>query len=204
MALNWCPLYTPLKKTKMRFYLGFIITLVGGLISIGLLRDWIMSFSNVICDLHLDLFSILIIVIGLIISANDKLKQSKYLKKLEDEQTGRILKPKQRNKLLEDLKHLSKIKVHLTGIQGDRESIIFANTIKEVLLDSGWEVDGVWEDIINGGIGFGVTIRENSLKQNSIGDIINEAFIKNNIDSRVVKHTAFSPELIDIVVGSRP
>lgn len=188
----------------MRFWLGFIIALVGGLIGIGFLRDWIKSILTEISDFHLDLFSVLMLVIGLIITAIDNSKQSKYLKKLEGEQIGRILKPKQRNNLLEDLKHLSNIKVVLMGIQGDRESIRFANTIKELLLESGWEVDGVWEEIIIGGVGSGVIIRENSLKQNSIGNIINETFSKNNIDTRVVEKTNLSPERIEIIVGSRP
>lgn len=188
----------------MRFWLGFFIALFGGLIGIGLLRDWIKSILTGVNDFYLDILSVLILVIGLIIAAIDNSKQSKYLKKLEDEQIGRIVKPNQRNNLLEDLKHLSTIQVVLMGIQGDRESIRFANNIKEVLLEAGWEVDGVWEEIIIGGVGSGVIIRENSLAENSTGNIISETFNKNNIVTRVVEKANLSVELIEIIVGSRP
>ncbi len=189
---------------KMRFWLGFFIALLGGLIGIGLSRDWIKLNLIGINDFHLDLFYILMLVIGLIITAIDNLKQSKYLKKLEDEQIGRILKPNQKNKLLEDLKNLPITKVVLMGIQGDRESIRFANTIKEVLIKAGWEVDGVWEEIIIGGIGSGVIIRENSVKQDLNVNIINEIFNKNNINTRVVEKKSPSSKPIEIIVGSRP
>lgn len=188
----------------MRFWLGFFIALFGGLIGIGNLRDLIKSNLTGINDFYLDIVSVLLLVIGLIITAINNAKQSKYLKKLEDEQVGRILKPNQRNNLLEDLKNLPIIKVVLMGIQGDRESIKFANTIKEVLIEAGWEVDGVWEEIIIGGVGSGVIIRENSVKQDSNGNIINETFNKNNINTRVVEKTNLSSERIEIIVGSRP
>lgn len=188
----------------MRFWLGFFIALMGGLIGIGLLREWLKSILTGIYDFHLDIFSALMLVIGLIITAIDNSKQSKYLKKLEEEQVGRILKPNQRNNLLKNLKNLPIIKVVLIGIQGDRESIRFANTIKEVLIEAGWEVDGVWEDIIIGGVGSDVIIRENSLKQDSMGNVINETFNKNNINTRVVEKTDLAAERIEIIVGSRP
>ncbi|APY00338.1 hypothetical protein [Lacinutrix venerupis] len=188
----------------MRFWLGFFIALFGGLIGIGLLRDLIKSIFTGINDFHLDIVSVLMLVLGLIITAIDNSKQSKYLKKLEDEQVGRTLKPNQRNNLLEDLKNLPIIKVVLMGIQGDRESIRFANTIKEVLIEAGWEVDGVWEEIIIGGVGSGVIIRENSVKQDSMGNTINGTFNKNNINTRVVEKTGLSSERIEIIIGSRP
>ena len=94
----------------MRFWLGFFIALFGGLIGIGLLRDLIKSNFTGINDFHLDIISVLMLVFGLIITAIDNSKQSKYLKKLENEQVGRTLKPNQRNNLLEDLKNLPIIK----------------------------------------------------------------------------------------------
>ena len=188
----------------MRFWIGLFISLFGGLLGIGLFRERIKLNYPLINDLHLDLVAIIILIIGLLITAIDHSKQSKNLKQLEDDQKGRILKPKQRENLVNALNNLEKTKIELMGIQGDRESIRFANSIKDILIEVNWKVDGVWEDIIIGGIGFGLAVRENSSAPNSKGKIINEIMNKNQIESSFV----FKPDLklnqIEIIVGSRP
>ncbi|MFD0964228.1 hypothetical protein [Pseudofulvibacter geojedonensis] len=188
----------------MRFWSGLVLSLLGGLVGIGLFREWIKLKLSILDDTTLDIVSLIVLIIGLLISAIDHLKQSKDLKKLEDEQKGRILKPKQRQKLLNDLINIEKNKIILTGIQGDRESIRFANSIKNVLIEANWEVEGVWEDIIIGGIGFGITIRENSSDSNSIGNLLNEIMNKNQIKSRIILKTDLKPDHVEVIVGSRP
>jgi len=188
----------------MRFWIGSFISLFGGLVGIGLFREWIKLNYLLINDLHLDFFALIILIIGLVITTIDHSKQSRNLKQLEDEQKGRVLKPKQRENLVNALNNLEKIKIVLIGIQGDRESIRFANSIKDILIDANWEVDGVWEDIIIGGVGFGITLRESSSDQNSIGKIINELMNKNLIKSRVVLKPDLKPNQIEFIVGSRP
>ena len=188
----------------MRFWIGLLLSLFGGLVGIGLFREWIKLNYPLINDLHLDFIALIILIIGLVITAIDHLKQSRNLKHLEDEQKGRVLKPKQRENLVNTLNNLEKIKIVLTGIQGDRESIRFANSIKDILIEANWEVDGVWEDIIIGGIGFGITLRESSSDPNSRGKIINEILNKNQIKSRIVLKPDLKPNQIEIIVGSRP
>lgn len=188
----------------MRFWIGLFISLFGGLIGIGLFREWIKLNYPLINDLHLDFVALIILNIGLVITAIDHSKQSRNLKQLEDEQKGRVLKPNQRENLVRALKNLEKNKIVLTGIQGDRESIRFANSIKDIFIDANWEVDGVWEDIIIGGVGFGITLRESSSDQNSRGKIINEILNKNQIKSRVVLKPDLKSNQIEIIVGSRP
>jgi hypothetical protein len=192
---------TPL---KMRFWIGLFISLFGGLVGIGLFREWIKLNYPLVNDLHLDFVASIILIIGLVITAIDHSQQSRNLKQLEDEQKGRVLKPKQKENLLNALNNLEKIEIVLMGIQGDRESIRFANSIKDILIEANWEVDGVWEDIIIGGIGFGITLRESSSDPNSKGKIINEIMNKNQIESRVVVKSDLKPNLIEIIVGSRP
>ncbi len=188
----------------MRFWFGLVLSLFGGLVGIGLFREWIKLKLSVLDDSTLDVVSLIVFIIGLVISAIDHFKQSKDLKKLKDEQKGRILKPKQRENLLNDLNNIEKIKIVLMGIQGDRETIKFANSIKDVFTEANWEVDGVWEENIIGGIGFGITLRENSSDSNSTGKITNEILNKNQIKSRVVLNTELKPNQIEIIVGSRP
>lgn len=188
----------------MRFWSGLILSLFGGLLGIGLFREWMRLKLPNLDDSKLDIISLSILIIGLIISSIDHIKQSKDLQKLESEQKGRVLKPKQKENLIDALKKLSKTKVDLMSIQGDRESFRFANAIKDVLVESNWEVDGVWEEIIIGGVGPGVLVRENSSEPNSIGKIVNEIMNENNINTRIVIKSDLKPNLIEIIVGSRP
>jgi len=188
----------------MRFWIGLFISLFGGLIGIGLFREWIKINYQLINDLQLDSVALIILIIGLIVTAIDHSKQSRNLKQLEAEQKGRVLKPKQRENLVNALNNVEKIKIVLTGIQGDRESIKFANSIKDIFIEADYEVDGVWEDIIIGGVGFGITLRESSSDPNSIGKIINEIMNENQIKSRVVLKPDLKPNQIEIIVGSRP
>ncbi len=199
-------LYTTSNLTplRMRFWIGLFISLFGGLVGIGLFRDWIKLNYPLINDYYLDFVALIILIIGLVITAIDHSQQSRNLKQLEDEQKGRVLKPKQRENLLNALNNLQKIKIVLTGIQGDRESIRFANSLKDILIEANWEVEGVWEDIIIGGIGFGLTLRENTSDPNSSGKIINEIMNENQIKSRVVLKSDLKPNLVEIIVGSRP
>lgn len=188
----------------MRFWSGLILSLFGGLLGLGLFRELIKLNAPILDDPTLDIVSLVILIIGLVISAFDHLNQSKVLNKLENEQKGRILDSKQKENLLNSLKKISIKKVVLMSIQGDRESYRFANAIKEVLVESNWEVDGVWEEMIFGGVGPGVIVRENSSKPNSIGSIISETMNRNNINSKIVVKSDLKPNLIEIIVGSRP
>lgn len=188
----------------MRFWAGLILTLFGGLLGLGLFREWIKLNSSILNDTTFDIISLIILIIGLIISIIDHLKQSKDLKKLKTEQKGRTFEPKQRDNLIKDLKDVTKTKVTLMSIQGDRESYRFANELKEILIELNWDVDGVWEEIIIGGIGPGISIREKSSEINSIGKIINEIINGNNITSRVIMKSNLEPNLIEIIIGSRP
>ncbi len=188
----------------MRFWIGLFISLVGGLIGIGLFRELIKSQLTMLVDLHLDIFSLVILITGLIITAIDHSKQSINLKNLENEQKGRTLETKQRESLKESFKKLPKTKVELISIQGDRESFRFAKLIKEIMIESSWDVDGVWEDIILGGVGSGILIRQKSSEPNSIGGTISHMMNENNINARTVEMTNFDSNQIQIIVGSRP
>jgi hypothetical protein len=94
----------------MRFRIGLLLSLFGGVIGIGLFRELIKSMCPVLDDKTLDIVSLLILLIGLIISAIEHFKQSIDLKKLENEQKGRVLEPIQKKNLLESLKKTSKKK----------------------------------------------------------------------------------------------
>ena len=188
----------------MRFWSGLILSLFGGLIGIGLFREWMRLKLPTLDDFNLDIISLFILIIGLIISSIDHLKQASEFKKLEIEQKGRLLELQQKEDLIVALNKISKTKIILMSIQGDRESFRFANVIKDIFVESNWEVEGVWEEIILGGAGSGVLLREKSSEPNSIGKIVNEILNKNNIKTRIVIKSDLRPDLIEIIVGSRP
>ncbi len=66
----------------MRIWSGLILSLFGSLLGIGLFREWMRLKLPNLDDSNLDIVSLSILIIGLIISSIDYLKQSKDLKKL--------------------------------------------------------------------------------------------------------------------------
>lgn len=188
----------------MMYWIGLIIALLAGIIGIGLSREWIKREFPRIGETHLDTILLVLLAIGLVISSIEYLKQSKTLRQLENEQRGRILTSKQEKYLRETFSRLPKTRVHLIGIQGDREAIRFANTLKDVLVVAGWEVDGVWEDILIGGAGSGILVRQGSSASDSLGQSISEAFNHIKITSRLVIIPNLKPDQLEIIVGSRP
>jgi len=188
----------------MRYWIGLFIALLAGIIGIGLSREWVKKEFHRIGEIHLDLILLVLLAIGLVISSIEYLKQSKTLRQLEDEQRGRILTPKQEKYLRETFSSLPKTRVYLMGIQGDREAIRFANTLKDVLVVAGWEVDGVWEDILIGGAGSGIIVHQGSSASDSLGQSISEALNQIQITSRLVINPDLKPHQLEIIVGSRP
>ncbi len=186
------------------FWIGILIAFVGGIISIGLSRESVKRKFPRIREKHLDVVSLVILVIGLLISVMDHSAQSRTLRQLEDEQRGRILTPKQKEYLIETISNLPKTRVYLMGIQGDREAIRFANTLKDVLVVAGWEVDGVWEDILIGGAGPGILVRQGPSASDSLGQRITDSLNKIQITSRLVIMPDLKPHQLEIIVGSRP
>jgi len=90
----------------MRFWIGLCISLLGGLIGIGLFRELIKLNYPTINDSHLYLTSLIILIIRLIITSINHSIQSKNLKKLENEQKGRVLKKQQKENLLNALNRI--------------------------------------------------------------------------------------------------
>lgn len=152
----------------------------------------------------LDVLSIIILIIGLVITALEYLKQENDFKKIEEEQKGRFFEDKQTKNIVEKLEGVSKVKIILSSTQGDRESLRFANSIKDLFTILNWEIDGVYEDIIIGGVGSGLLIRENNLKDNSVGKTINRIMNQNEIKSRIIQKSDIDVNLIEIIVGSHP
>ena len=192
------------KYKDMMYWIGLFIALLAGIIGIGLSREWVKREFPRIGEIHLDRILLVLLAIGLVISSIEYLKQSKTLRQLEDEQRGRILTPKQEKYLRETFSSLPKTRVYLMGIQGDREAIRFANTLKDVLVVAGWEVDGVWEDILIGGAGSGILVRQGSSASDSLGQSITEALNQIQITSRLVINPDLKPHQLEIIVGSRP
>ena len=188
----------------MMYWIGIIISFIGGIIGIGLSREIVKRKFPIIREKHLDLASIGILVLGLLISSIDHSEQSTTLRYIVDEQQGRILTLDQKEYLIETLSSLPKTSVYLMGIQGDRESVRFANTLKDILVEVGWEVDGVWEDNIIGGAGPGIVVRQGSSSPNLLGKNIIKALNHIQITSRLVINPDLKPNQLEIIVGSRP
>ena len=188
----------------MMFWIGLILALAGGLLGIGVARELAKRRYPWIKDLHLDRIAVIVLMSGLVLSAVDHIEQAVATDRLEAEQRGRVLSNDNKSALIVELRRLPKLSITLSGIQGDRESIRFANILKDVFKSVGWSVDGVWEDIFLGGPGDGISVRQSEPLTNSMAQQIAEAFNKINVQARSVQMTNTKGGRIEVVVGSRP
>ena len=125
---------------------------------------------------------------------------------LEIEQKGRRLSAIQMETLSSHLQAIERPKelaLVVIGLQGDREAIELANSLKESLEMAGLPVDGVWEDALLGGTGSGILIRQNR-KNAVIGAGIAGALDKIGLQARVVELDTLPDSKVEVIVGYRP
>ena len=124
------------------------------------------------------------------------------IKSLEAEQAGRNLSAKQLQVLTEDLRTIQKPgkPIHLMGLQGNRESIQLANDLKRVFEGAGFVVDGVWEDMLIGGTGSGILIRQEKM-DGVIGQGIRAAFHQVGLDARIIELGSRAQNKVEIIVA---
>lgn len=127
------------------------------------------------------------------------------IENLEKRQTGRTIAPDQIYYLVTGLKKIQKptLPIYIMGIQGNPESIQFANSIKKIFEMAGFAVDGVWEDVIIGGTGPGLLIRQEILDAPT-GLSIMELFKNSAIEARIIAIKGLKPERVEIIVGYKP
>ena len=127
------------------------------------------------------------------------------IKSLEAEQAGRNLSAKQLQVLTEVLRTIQKPgkPIHLMGLQGNRESILLANDLKRVFEGAGFVVDGVWEDMLLGGTGSGILIRQEKM-DGVTGQGIHAAFHNVGLDARIVELGSSAQNKVEIIVAYKP
>ncbi len=128
--------------------------------------------------------------------------QEAQIKALEKEQAGRTLSPAQLQALAEHLRSVTKpLKgIHLMGLQGNVESIRLAMALKGALEGAGFAVDGVWEDVLLGGTGPGILIRQE--KQDDVGTGIKTALNRVGLEAKVIEMGRPTTEgKVEVVVG---
>ena len=126
---------------------------------------------------------------------------------LEAEKQGRLLSPDKQMILMQHLRSVldRKVKIDLSGIEGDRESMRLAEQLSPIFRDAGFAVNIPYENSVIGGVGKGIAIRQESIK-GLPGTGIAAAFAAVGIESRVIEMGASyrGPELIEVIVGRRP
>jgi hypothetical protein len=120
-------------------------------------------------------------------------------------QRGRLLSGAQASKLLELLRVIQKPgeALELTGIQGDAEAVRLSNQLRGIFSSAGFKVNGPWEDIVIGGIGDGIAVRQR-YKQAAIGVAISSALQDVGLTTRIIEKSDLRPNQIEVIVGRRP
>lgn len=144
-------------------------------------------------------------ILGARISSLQKEKDfqlRKQINQLESEQIGRRLNTEQRKLLADSFAQIPKIKLSIIGIQGNRESILFAKNIYGILKDIGWDVEGVNEEIYLGGVGFGMIIKQK--RADLPGEKISRIFTSLGFQSKLLIKPDMDENIIEIIVAHKP
>lgn len=163
--------------------------------------QWIAAIGGIVTAIAI-IFSLLF---GSRLSTLQKEKENQLQKKieqLESVQIGRRLNLRQRKTINETFAIVSKTKLVFIGIQGDRESIIFAKDLYDTFKKIGWNVEGVNEEIYLGGVGFGITIRQK--KSNLIGNKISEVLSNFGFRSNLLIKETMDDSHVEIIVAHKP
>jgi|SRR5213075_71030 len=122
---------------------------------------------------------------------------------LETEQVGRRLSAEQLKTLSEHLRSIPKPSgpVLLMGLQGNVESIRLAGALKQAFEDAGLAVDGVWEELLLGGTGPGILIRQE--KQDALGVGMRDALLQVGLDARIIDLGRKTQHEVEVIVGYR-
>ena len=88
------------------FWVGLLIALIGGLLSVGLSRGTVKSRYPAVGDYHLDVVALVLLVVGLLLSALDHISTERQLSDLNQRTAPRHLSQEQRTKMLPVLANL--------------------------------------------------------------------------------------------------
>ncbi|MHC1767599.1 MAG: hypothetical protein AB9869_25525 [Verrucomicrobiia bacterium] len=167
----------------------------------GLLQDFRIAKTE---QKWVPLAELLVTWVATVVTLVGAVQTDHKLAKLEEHQQGRVLSEEDAADLRDKISRLPKATVLLMGIQGDRESVRFANSLKPVFLSAGWSVNGVWEDSILGGAGTGILVRHNAAATNSPGPQLVEILNIRKLKARFIKLPDPDLNRFELIVGARP
>lgn len=180
--------------------LQFATVVFGLLVVVSELADWQGSVT-----LTFGLVSALTGLTGYFTGKRTEVALERKIKSLETEQAGRNLSATQLQVLTEGLRTIQKPgePIHLMGLQGNRESIQLANVLKRAFEGAGFVVDGVWEDLLIGGTGSGILIRQEKM-DGVIGQGVRAAFQHVGLEARIVELGNRVQNKVEIIVAYKP
>ena len=144
----------------MLFWLGLIVALFGGLLSVGFFRDLIRQLIPSVSDSLIDAVAVVLLVLGLIVSAVEHYREKtehqlgeKSFRRLETFAT----EPRVVNfeKAAELLKNAPKGSVEIAPLQGSVEADWLADQLQMAFSAAGWKISrrkAGTDEILNAGI----------------------------------------------------
>jgi hypothetical protein len=189
-------------KTVQRLHgaLQFITVCFAALVAVSEVVGWPKPISLV--------FGLVGAIAGLVGYFTGKRMEVALEREIHDlttEQAGRVLTPIDLQILTSGLYPVQKSgnPIHLIALQGNRESIKLAASLKPAFENAGFAVDGVWEDGLIGGTGSGVLIRQQR-GDGPVGVAIYAALQRVGLQARIVEMGRGSQNKIEVIVAYRP
>ena len=122
------------------FWVGLFIAFLGGLLSIGLSRDWVKLSYPVVTDYHLDFVALFVLLSGLTISGFVYYQDEHTIQVLKEKTEPRSITSEQRIALSKELKSAPKGEVSVFGDFTNSEALSYAKQIESLLKEAGFEI----------------------------------------------------------------
>jgi hypothetical protein len=191
----------------MLFWLGLIIALVGGLLSIGLSREAVKVRFPIVGDYYLDVAAAILLVAGLILSAVEHYRSAKSFRELSEKTSPRHLTAQQLSAMEPLLGKLKGRPVAFAFRMMDGESSDYTSELVQLFRDAGCQVPEPIKTSVNDLTGY-LAISPHGQVDSDMSDLLLEVFRAANIPAKAETLNENSigmwyDNVVHVVVGRR-
>ncbi len=189
------------------FWVGLLIALLGGLLSVGLSRETAKSRYPAVKDYHLDVVGLVLLFVGLVVSALDHVSTERQLSDLNQRTAPRHLSQEQRTKMLPILANLKGRPIAFACRMMDGESCDYATELARFVLDAGGQVPEPIKTSVNdlpGRLAITIHGKADVNIANAMANALRAARIPAEVES--IKENSVGmwyPDVVHVIVGRK-
>jgi len=189
------------------FWIGLLIALLGGLLSVALSREALKQRYPAIKEYHLDVIFLVVLCLGLLFSAVDHYKSERTLQALQEKVAPRHVSAQQRKAMLPILSAVKGRSIAIACRMMDGESCDYAKELTNLLSEAGCQVPELVQTSLNDSPGH-LAITVYGKADVSVANTLIKAFRAADMPARIVAIKENSvgmwyPDTVHIIVGRK-